>query len=97
MMILETRFKTSKSRKEYEESQKPHKYAEMPGLKWKIYAFNDEKSMATGIYLFDDVQAMNYHMSYLRERADKSDHVSDLEMIVWDVQEALSKITGAPI
>ena len=97
MMILETRFKTSKSRKEYEESQNPYKYAEMPGFRWKIYGFNDEKSMATGIYLFDDVQAMNSHMAYLRERANKSDHVSDLEMIVWDVQEALSKITGAPI
>jgi len=97
MKILEARFRTAKSRKEYEESQKPHNYAEMPGLRWKIYAFNDEKSMATGIYLFDDVQAMNSHMAYLRERANKSDHVSDLEMIVWDVQEALSKITGAPI
>jgi len=53
--------------------------------------------MATGIYLFDDVQAMNSHMAYLREGADKSDHVSDFEMMVWDVQEALSKITGAPI
>jgi len=97
MMILEARFKTAKSRKEYEESQKPHKYAEMLGLRWKIYAFNDEKSMATGIYLFDDVQAMNSHMANLRERANKSDHASDFEMIVWDVQEALSKITGAPI
>jgi len=96
-MILEARFKTSMSRKEYEESQKPHMYAEMPGLRWKIYAFNDEKSMATGIYLFDDVQAMNSHMAYLRERADKSDHVSDLEFMVWDVQEALSKIARSPI
>ncbi len=99
MMILEARFKTAKSRKEYEESQnqKAHKYAEMPGLKWKIYAYNDEKSMATGIYLFNDVQAMNSHMAYLREGADKSDHVSDFEMMVWDVQETLSKIAGAPI
>jgi len=93
MKILEARFKTAKSRKEYEESAKPQRY----GARWKIYAFNDEKSMATGIYLFDDVQAMNSHMAYLREGADKSDHVSDFEMMVWDVQEALSKITGAPI
>ena len=99
MMILEARFKVAISREEYEESQKPKapKYAEMPGLRWKIYAFNDEKIMATGIYLFDDVQAMNSHMAYLRERLKKSDHASDLEMIVWDVQESLSKIAGAPI
>jgi hypothetical protein len=97
MMILEARFKVAISREEYEESANPHKYADMPGLRWKIYAFNDEESMATGIYLFDDVQAMNFHMAYLRVAADQVDYVSDLEMIVWDVQEALCKITGAPI
>jgi hypothetical protein len=97
MMILEARFKVAISRKEYEESANPHKYADMTGLRWKIYAFNDEKSMATGIYLFDDVQAMNSHMSNLREAADHLDHVSDLELMVWDIQEALCKITRAPI
>ena len=97
MMILEARFKVAISRKEYEESANPHKYADMPGLRWKIYAFNEEESMATGIYLFDDVQAMKSQMAYLRAAADQVDHVSDLEMMVWDVQEALCKITGAPI
>jgi len=96
-MILEARFKVAISRKEYEESANPQKYADMPGLRWKIYAFNDEESMATGIYLFDDVQAMKSQMAYLRAAADQVDYVSDLEMMVWDVQEALCKVTGAPI
>jgi len=97
MMILEARFKVAISREEYEESANPHRFADMPGLRWKIYAFNDEESMGTGIYLFDDVQVMNSYMANLREMADQVDHVSDFEMMVWDVQEALCKITGAPI
>jgi len=96
-MILEARFKVTISRKEYEESQNPHKYADMPGLKWKIYAFNDEKSMATGIYLYDEEEAIKAHMENLRQREKGVDYASDLEMMVWDVQEALCKITGAPI
>jgi hypothetical protein len=93
MKILEARFRTAKSRKEYEESAKPQRY----GARWKIYGFNDDTSMGTGIYLFDDEEAMKAHMVNLREMANQRDHVSNLEMMVWDVQEALSKITGAPI
>jgi hypothetical protein len=97
MMILEARFKVAISRKEYEESANPHKYTDMPGLRWKIYAFNDKKSMATGIYLFDDEGAMKAHIENLRQREKVVDYASDLEMMVWDVQEALCKVTGAPI
>ena len=43
MKILEARFKVSISREEYEKTANPKKYAEMAGLKWKIYAFDDEK------------------------------------------------------
>ena len=99
MKILEARFKTSKSRKEYEELAQhgAHTWAEIPSLRWKIYGFNEEESMAIGIYLFDDVQVMNSQMTYLREALIKTEHVSELEMKVWDVQEDLSKITRAPI
>ena len=96
-MILEARFKVVISREEYEESTNPQKYAYMPGLRWKIYAFNDEESMGTGIYLFDDEEAMKAHMENLRQMEKVVDYVSDLEMMVWDVQEVLCKITRAPI
>jgi hypothetical protein len=99
MKILEARFKVSISREEYERSASPgaQKWAEMPGLRWKIYAFDDESSMATGIYLFDDEEVMRAHMENLRKMEKVVEHASDLEMQVWDVQEALCKITNAPI
>lgn len=99
MKILEARFKVSISREEYEKSAIPgaHKWASMFGLKWKLYGFDDEKSMATGIYLFEDVEAMKAHMENLKNMEKVVDHASDLELQVWDIQEALCKITRGPI
>ena len=53
--------------------------------------------MATGIYLFEDINAMEAQMESLRQAGEFLDFVSDLELQVWDVQDALCKITGAPI
>ena len=96
MMILEVRFKWTKSREEYEESANPHKFADMPGLRWKIYAYDDESSMATGIYLFEDIESLNSYLGPFKASA-QPDGVEDIEFKVWDVQEALSKVTQAPI
>jgi hypothetical protein len=93
MKILEARFNVSISREEYEKTANPQRY----GAKWKLYGFDDEKSMGTGIYLFEDVDAMMAHMENLRKMEQAVDFVSDLKMQVWDVQEGLSRITKAPI
>ena len=93
MKILEARFKVSISREEYEKTAKPQRY----GAKWKLYGFNDEDSMGTGIYLFEDVEAMKVHMENLRKMEQAIEYVSDLEMQVWDVQEGLSRVTKGPI
>ena len=93
MKILEARFKVSISREEYEKTANPQRY----GSKWKLYGFNDEDSMGTGIYLFDDVEAMNTHMENLLKMEQAIEYVTDLEMQVWEAQEGLSKITKAPI
>jgi hypothetical protein len=92
MKILEARFKVSVSREEYERTAKPQRY----GAKWKIYGFDDDTSMGTGIYLFEDEKAMKAHMENLKQIEKAIDYVSELEMKVWDVQEALGKATGAP-
>ena len=99
MKILEARFKVSISREEYERSASPgaQTWAEMPGLRWKIYGFDDEASKATGIYLFDDEEAMRAHMENLTKMEKAVNHASDLEMQVWDVQKDLSKVTRGPI
>ena len=56
----------------------------MSGLKWKIYAFDDEESMEA-------------HMENLRKMEKAGVFPSGVELKAWDVQESLSRITGAPI
>jgi hypothetical protein len=97
LKILEARFKVGIKRKEYEASANPQKLVDMPGLRWKIYGFDDLESMATGIYLFDDEEVMKRYMENLRKAANATEFLSDFELKVWDVQEALSNITKAPI
>ena len=47
--------------------------------------------------LFDDEEAMRAHMESLRKMEKVVEYASDLEMKVWDVQQALSTITKGPI
>jgi hypothetical protein len=47
--------------------------------------------------LFDDEEAMRAHMENLRKMEKVVEYASDLEMKVWDVQQALSTITKGPI
>ena len=51
MKILEVRFKWGGTREEYESKASPERFIGMAGLRWKIYGYNEEDSMATGIYL----------------------------------------------
>ena len=96
MQIIEVRFHWGGTREEYETGANPHRFKDLAGLRWKIYGFDDEKSMATGIYLFDDIESLNNYMVPFRS-VTPPPGVSDMEFQVWDVQEGLSKITKAPI
>lgn len=95
MNILEVRFKWTKSRKEYEASARPDRMANVSGLHWKVYGFDEEGSMATGIYMFKDAESLKSYLGPFMERAPPNG-VVDLEYKVWEVQEGLSKTTRAP-
>jgi hypothetical protein len=96
MKILEVRFHWGGTREEYETGARPERFKELAGLRWKIYGFDDEKSLATGIYLFEDAESLNNYLVPFRQ-ATMPDGVSNVEYQAWDVQEGLSKITKAPI
>jgi hypothetical protein len=98
MKILEVRFKWSGTREEYEIKAIPgaNKRKDVAGLLWKIYGFDDEKSIATGIYLFKDEEALNKYLVPFK-KATQPEGVSDMEFQIWDLQYKLSKITNAPI
>ena len=98
MKILQGRFKWTKSREEYEKTSEglAVEIAKTKGLRWKVWAYDDEESMATGIYLFEDVESINSYLAWL-QGLGQNPNIVDFEIKIWDVQEALSKITRAPI
>jgi len=96
LKILEVRMRWGGTREEYESSARPERVKDLTGLRWKIYGFDEENSLATGIYLFEDIESLNNYLVPFRNITPPPG-VSDMEYQVWDLQEKLSKITKAPI
>ena len=59
-MILQIDFKFNISRDEYEKAAKSlaTAFAEVAGLRWKVWLMNEAESVAGGIYLFDDESSL---------------------------------------
>lgn len=98
MKMLQGRFKWTKSRAEYEKAATllAKEIAKAPGLHWKMWAFDDERSMATGVYLFKDLDTLNIYLKWLHDMGP-TPGVENFEVTVWDVQRGLSKITNGPV
>lgn len=72
--------------------------SESPGLQWKIWLINEADSEAGGIYLFEDEAALNAFLGGPIVSAFKANPVvSDIRVKVFDVSEAHSLVTRAPI
>jgi hypothetical protein len=71
---------------------------EVPGLKWKIFGINEERSEGAGIYLFEDGDSLK---SYLESpivaefKANKA--LSDITMKHFDVVEKPTAMTRGPV
>ncbi len=67
-----------------------------PGFLWKIWTENQERGEAGGIYLFADQSSADAYLAkHTRRLAEFG--MSNVNAKVFDVNEALSKITKAPI
>ena len=72
--------------------------SEVPGLKWKIFAMNEEKSEATGIYLFEDGDSLKSYLEgpIVAGMKDKK-AFSDIRMKYFDVVEDATALTRGPV
>ena len=70
--------------------------AKADGLKWKVWDFDDENSMATGVYLFKNLDTLKKYVKWLTA-GGPTEGVESFEMTVWDVQKDLTKITRGPL
>jgi hypothetical protein len=72
--------------------------ADQPGLKWKVWCWNDEVRECAGEYLFEDATSVD---AYLRgaivEQINAHPSISDLSAKVFDVMEEPTAITRGPV
>ena len=80
-------------------SQEPAgKIAAVKGLIWKIWVFQDEESVAGGVYLFDSREAAENYLSHPVIQAVRNNPaVASTESQLWDVDHSLSAVTRAPL
>jgi hypothetical protein len=70
----------------------------VPGLEWKIFAMNEERSQSAGIYLFKDAYSLEAYLEGPIVAAMKSKPAfSDIDVKVFDVVEDATLVTRGPI
>src|ERR1700710_375999 len=74
------------------------KFSEIPGCCWKIWIINEGHKEAGGVYLFNsDVELEQYLNSNLFASVANNPAFSNLQTNTFDIAEAASAITGAPL
>ncbi|MDY6827043.1 MAG: YdhR family protein [Bacillota bacterium] len=82
--------------KEFESAAVP--IAKVPGLKWKIFGLDRERSEACGIYLFEDSASLKaYIEGPIMARMKSLDAFSEITMKQFDCVEEASAITRGPV
>lgn len=95
--ILQVNFKFDITKDELLKILAPHaqSYAEVPGLRWKIWLVNEEESEAAGLYLFEDDSSLQ---AFLKgPLAPKLGHSSESSVKQFTVVQDLTKITRGPV
>lgn len=70
--------------------------AELTGLMWKVYILNEEGRESGGIYLFQDAQSAQAYVAGDIVAGIKK-HFSNVSIKLFDVMEAPSAMTYAPL
>lgn len=72
-------------------------FAAVPGLTWKLWLSNKEKSMVAGIYYFKNNADLDKHLaSDLHKSLATNPAIADLDVKIFDVMD-VSKKTRAPL
>ncbi len=98
--ILLINFKFSVPRADYEQAAASlaGAFAEVPGLRWKIWTMNEAESEAGGIYLFeDDSSLQNFLNGPLAAQVQSHPAFSDLTAKPFEVLADPTATTRGPI
>jgi len=99
-VLVQINFKFSVSAEEYTKAVSPlaESFAKIPGLIWKIWPLNNEKSEAGGIMLFENQSyADEYLKSSLAETVTSHPALNNFSVKQFNIMKDCSEITRAPI
>ena len=98
--ILQINFKLNVPRADYEKaaSSLAEHFANVNGLRWKIWLMNEKDSEAGGIYLFDDESSLKAYLSGpLAAQVSSHPAISDMSAKPFEVMPDVTAVTRGPI
>jgi len=99
-MILQVNFKFNVSRDEYEQAAKSlaTAFAEVAGLRWKVWLMNEAESEAGGIYFFDDDSLLKAYLEGpLAAQVKSHPAFSNMSVKQFEVMTDATATTRGPI
>lgn len=98
--ILQVNFRFNVPRAEYEQlaGQLAPAFAEVAGLRWKVWLMNEAESEAGGIYCFaDQASLQDYLEGSLAAQVMSHPALSEISVKQFDVLPAPSAVTRGPV
>jgi len=98
--ILQINFKFDVTKSEYEQTAMAlaDEFANVDGLRWKIWLLSEADNEAGGIYLFEDDSAMETFLeSPLAAQVKNHPALSDFSVKQFDVMTDVTTITRGPV
>jgi len=98
--VLQINFSFSVSRAEYEEAadQLAQSFADLSGLRWKIWLMDETKNEAGGIYFFEDETSLqDYLKSPLAEQVTNHPALSNFSVKAFEVMSSPTSVTRGPV
>ena len=99
-IMLQVNFNYSVTKEEYQQAVAPlaDKFANVPGLKWKIWILNAENSEAGGIYMFDSQASLDTYLNGpLAEVVTTHPALSNFSIKQFTIMGDITKVTRGPV
>ncbi len=98
--LLQLNFNFSVSKEEYEQAVSPlaDKFANVPGLIWKIWILNENQNEAGGIYLFENQTLLEEFLAGpLAKTVTSHPALSDFSVKQFSIIKDITETTRGPI
>lgn len=71
--------------------------ASKPGLRWKIWIYNDETKEAGGLYLFEDDASADAYTEWVTTALENNPAASEITVKKFDINPDATAITRGPV